>query len=404
MWKRKGYAKTVVLGVGVALLASACSPAATPAPTSAPSAVVTSAPSQAASTAPSASGAAPSASGTAASCADTAAQRVQTATQPIQLQLPSDPVAMSKISGKSVWYIAPVLSIPFIAAIAKGFTDAANAAGLKPTVFDGKGNVDTFNQGVQSAVDAHANGIMLQGINPALVSGPLAKAQAAGIKVIDSLNGGPDQPLPASVLGHATVSYGDGGKLMADWVLADSKCNAEVALITHTIYTVYGDMVKGFQDEFASLCPACKIDSVENLTPDQIATGSSTLASTLIQRFPNLNYLVPVDDVTASTMSAAVQAASRPVKVVSHDGALPNIDQIRADNVPQKANVSNPPNESMGWAQIDLLGRLLAGQPTVPEILPQQTFTKDNVGTDDANLFPGYANYQAAYKKLWGMQ
>ena len=79
-----------------------------------------------------------------------------------------------------------------------------------------------------------------------------------------------------------------------------------------------------------------------------------------------------------------------------------NVDLIRSGKT-QQADVSNPPNASIGWAQVDELGRLMLGNHPVTENLPQQILVKSNVGKNDKNLFPQYSNYASAFKANWGL-
>lgn len=327
---------------------------------------------------------------------------VTAAEKPMQLQLPSTPVDMAKNKGKTVMYVAPDMEIPFIASIASGVQAAAKAAGMNAVVCDGKGNVNTFNQCVAEAVSQKVNGIILQGINPALVSAPLKQAEAANIPVIDSLNGDPNQPLTNGLSAHVTVNYTEGGKLLADYVTVASKGHGQLVVFTSSIYTVYQNMLAGFKSELAKACPGCKLDAVENVQPTQVSTELGTITSTMLSRFPNAKYFVPFYDGMVTFMTPSIQQVSSHVQIISHDGVTTNIDLIRAGQV-QTADVSNPPNASMGWAEVDEIGRLMAGQPAVFENLPQQIFVKANVGANDSNLFPGYAGYQTKYEKLWGV-
>jgi ABC-type sugar transport system substrate-binding protein len=338
---------------------------------------------------------------------DAAQQAIAKATEPLQLTLPSEPVPMDKLQGKSVWYIAPDMSLPFIAAIAQGFKDAAEAAGLKPTIFDGKGNVNTFNQGVSSAVSQGADGILLQGINPALVSGPLQQATKQKIAIVDSLNGGPDQPLTGGVQAHVTVDYKLGGALMADYTATSTDCKGQAIFFTSSIYNIYKDMVAGFKEELARVCPDCKLADVVNVAPTDLATKLGGLTSTAAARHPDVKAFVAAYDGQVQFMEQALQERGGDgLAIISHDGVTSNLKQIQAGAGLQTMDVSNPPNEAMGWAEVDQLGRLLAKLEPVQDALPQQVFVKDNISGDPedvAALFPGYADYQSQWKKLWGV-
>jgi ribose transport system substrate-binding protein len=336
-----------------------------------------------------------------------AQQAVDKATKPLQLTLPSEAVPMSKIAGKSVWYIAPDMSLPFIAAIAHGFKDAAQAAGLKPTIFDGKGNVNTFNQGVSAAVSQGADGILLQGINPALVSGPLQQATKQKIAIVDSLNGGPDQPLTGGVQAHVTVDYRLGGALMADYAATSTGCKGQAIFFTSSIYNIYKDMVAGFKDELAHVCPDCQLADVVNVAPTDLATKLGGLTSTAAARHPDAKAFVAAYDGQVQFMEQALQErGGAGLAIISHDGVTSNLKQIQSGAGLQTMDVSNPPNEAMGWAEVDQLGRLLTKMQPVQDALPQQVFVKDNIKGDPedvAALFPGYADYQSKWKQLWGV-
>jgi ribose transport system substrate-binding protein len=335
-----------------------------------------------------------------------AKQAIAKATKPLQLTLPSESVPMAQIKGKSVWYIAPDMSLPFIAAIAKGFKDAAEAAGLKPTIFDGKGNVNTFNQGVSSAVSQGADGILLQGINPALVSGPLQQATKQKIAIVDSLNGGPDQPLTGGVQAHVTVDYRLGGALMADYVATSTNCKGQAIFFTSSIYNIYKDMVAGFKAELARVCPKCSLADVVNVAPTDLATKLGGLTSTAAARHPDAKAFVAAYDGQVQFMEQALQErGGSGLEIISHDGVTSNLKQIQGGAGLQTMDVSNPPNEAMGWAEVDQLGRLLTKMKPVTDALPQQVFVKSNIAgnpDDVAALFPGYAGYQSKWKQLWG--
>ncbi len=336
-------------------------------------------------------------------CATQAAAKAAAASKPVTFTPPTTPVKMSAASGKKIWYIAPDLSLPFIAAIAKGFSDGAKAAGLDATVFDGKGNVNTFNQGVTSAVAQKADAILLQGINPALVSGPLAQAISNKTVIVDSLNGGPDAPVTGGVQAHVTVDYKTGGQIMADDALARSGCKGDLVFFTSSIYAVYVDMLAGFNAEIKTLCPSCSAPTVVDVAPTDLATKLPQLTTTQLTRHPSSTVFVAAYDGMVQFMSPSIQEASSKVVIVSHDGVDSNLAQIRAGNTPQVSTVSNPPNEAMGWAQIDQIGRLLTGAPAITPNLSQQLFNKDNTAATAAAMFPGYSDYQAQYKKLWGV-
>jgi ABC-type sugar transport system substrate-binding protein len=343
--------------------------------------------------------------GTAGGNCTTAVTRMKAAGRPAELPLPDQPVDMAKNKGKSVWFIAVTLSNQFSSDLANGFKAAATAAGLKPVLFDGQSRVNTWNQGVNEAIDQHASGIVLYAINPELVSGPLARAAAAHIPVVDTLNGSPGDPLPAGVQAHATVDYHAAGATIADYVAGTSNCSADIVYFNASIFLAYRDMLDGFKKELAQVCGACRLEDVLDLDPANVPTKMPVLASTAIARHPDARYFVTVWDEMIPYLEPSLrQSGARDLHVISHDGVPRNLTNIRKGTSLQTADVSDPLTPAMGWAVFDQLGRVMSGRPAVVEQLPQQLFVKENLPGDPADaaaLFPRYAGYQAKWLKLW---
>lgn len=333
-----------------------------------------------------------------------AAQKaVDDAQAPMKFQPPGEPFDMSKNKGKTVWFIAPSLQIPFVVAISEGAKKAAAAAGMTLKVFDGQGQADRFNQGISLAISQHAAGIILQAIPPEVVSGTLADAKAAGIPVIDTFNRGPDKPLPSGIEGQVTLDYAQTGRTMASFIAADSGGSATVGVVTWGIYSIYKEMVPAFQQQLKKACGGCAVPTVKDVSPTAPATELQNITSTMLRQHPNIDYLAPVADNIATGMMPAVEASGNSkVKLVSSDANPPNLKNVEAGHV-QVADVATPPLDSIGWAQIDQLGRIMAGaKPSKADAsLPTQLFTTKNI-PPAANRYPGYANFQAGYLKEWG--
>jgi ribose transport system substrate-binding protein len=336
-----------------------------------------------------------------AACIQEAQSLSDAARKPIALNVPKDPVNMKANAGKTVWFISVTQAIPFVAAISDGFKAAAAAAGMKAVVYDAKGTVTGFNAGVNQAIAQHADGIALQGINPELVSGAMQKAKAAGIPVVDSFNGSPSQALSPGLINHVTADFQSSGKKLADYILADSKCTANTVIFTTSIFTIHADMTNGATNEIKRLCPTCKVTS-EVVDLNTMATGLGPQTETVIRRDPTVSYMLAVFDGQVVFMLPAIQSSGKNVKVVSHDGVDANLDYVRKGQV-QIADGAFPPNQYMGWAEVDALGRGLAKLPPVDETIPDQLFDKSSLPATSAEMFPAYADFAGAFKKIWGV-
>ena len=313
---------------------------------------------------------------------------------------PSRPVDMSKIRGADVWIISVDQADSFDAEETSGAVAAAAAAGLKSTVFDGQGQTTLFNQGVSEAVAAHASGIILEGIDPHLVSGPLAQAKAAGIPAVDTFNGPPGQALETGIVAHVPANYALGGKEVAAWILGNSKCDADTLVFNAPVFSILKSTMQGFSAEYKKLCPQCKL-TVRNIDLPTLATELPSGTSESLRADPSINYIFGTFDAMIPDILPAVQQSGSKAKIVGHDGLPANLQWIRQGL--QAADVALPPIQILGWAGVDLIGRALLHQPLTPYVMPGRIVDKKNIPSTDAAVFPAFAHYQTVYKHIWGV-
>ncbi|MBF4769764.1 hypothetical protein ISU10_18495 [Nocardioides agariphilus] len=77
-------------------------------------------------------------------------------------------------------------------------------------------------------------------------------------------NGDPSAELQAGVFAHVAAEFSEDGKKIADWMLADSKCNVQLGTFTDPTITVVDLMIKGAIGEIVELCgDACTITESE---------------------------------------------------------------------------------------------------------------------------------------------
>jgi ribose transport system substrate-binding protein len=381
--------------IAVALVLAACGSSSSSSSSSAPAASTSS--SVAASTTASASG-----------CVASVTKLVSQETAPMPLLLPSTPVDMSKIKGKTIWYISPSQATGYALAVSQALTAAGNAAGVKISIFDGKGEPTLFTQGMSEAVAAKAAGIVLYGINPALVPVGLQAAKAAKIPVLAVLTGEPAPP-NGTIFESINEAVTTGADDMADYAAYATGCKVNGATSFDSTYPSLVTERNTIKAEFAKICPStCTVQD----DPMSLATMATALApnvESLIERNPKLNTIFATFDQAATYEIPAVQqSGGGKVKIVGTDGLPPNVDAIRKGEA-QIADIAYVPPEYLGWLCLDQVARAILGKPTgqngKPFVMPVQTLDKTNVGTSDtvASLFPKLANYEADFKAKWGL-
>jgi ribose transport system substrate-binding protein len=256
---------------------------------------------------------------------------------------------------------------------------------------------------VAQAVGQNAAGIVLLGVPWQVVSEPLAQAQAKHIPVVLFSDGGPADKPPASIFSHVTADFGLGGKLMADWVLADSACKATVGYVG--VGTGAGssgsEIDKGFADELKALCSSCKLTTATaNLAT--LATQLAGQTQSLMRRDSGINYMVATFDSLVTYVAPAAMQVNPNIKIVGHDGAAASLKLI--DNGRgQVADVALPPPGYQGWLLMDALARGMKGQPAEDIVIPQRLVDKSNVNTSIDALFPEFATYKDGFGQLWGL-
>src|SRR5262249_19521354 len=85
---------------------------------------------------------------------------------------------------KKIVAIACAPAAPFCANVTNGSVEAAKALGWDATYVDGKGSVQGFVQAFETAINAKPDAIVAMAIPESLVATYIAKAHAAGIKVV----------------------------------------------------------------------------------------------------------------------------------------------------------------------------------------------------------------------------
>jgi ribose transport system substrate-binding protein len=332
-------------------------------------------------------------------CTSSAGQAIGDYTKPMQPALPTTPLPMKQLAGKTFWFIEPVHNTT-IGAIAEGFAEAGKAAGVKTVIFDGKGNVATWNQGIAQAVSQGADGIVLQGITPDLVSGEFAKAQKKGIVMIDSFTGSPDDPLNG-LFSHVTLPYGKGGALQVDYALAKTECKLNSVTLGISVYASIKQMLAAADAELKKLCPDCKNTTVD-LDPAKIAANGGATTQTALNRDSGINYVIASSDSVAFQAVPAIAQAGKAedVPVIGFNGDPANLKLVQEGK--QAADIAGPPLNYQGWAELDTLGRGILKMKAEVNALPLQIFDQSNLPAG-SEPYSEFGDYRAGFKQNWGV-
>ncbi|HXW81367.1 MAG TPA: substrate-binding domain-containing protein [Acidimicrobiales bacterium] len=315
----------------------------------------------------------------------------------------------SSARGDLVYDIANSLQLGFTQTLVAGTEAGLHAAGVKVVVVDNKADVSETARLIQQAIGQHAKAIIVQSQPASLISAPLKAAKAAHIPVIELFEGDPQLP-PSSeqalgVYGEVTFCYSCGGKLLADWAIADT--NGHVDGVTYWDSDVGASYAEnqGERAEFARLSPTSHI-TFQNVLVADWATQIPTLTQSDLLNHA-INYLLPNYDEMATYMIPSVEAASAAgrVKIASFNA---NADILKdlVDHDVVVADIGSPVGW-MGWAVADQTLRALTGTaPVASENVPLRLFSAANIGSININKPESTwygVNYPAKFEQLWGL-
>lgn len=336
---------------------------------------------------------------------------VVTARKPPVFKAPGPAIDVAPLKGKTVFALVDDQSIPFNQSVISGLKAATAAAGLRLQLGDGA-NVTTQDlQLIKNAIAAKDAAIIVSATDPATLASGLSAAKAAGIPTVALFDGDPTLPTPAlktkiGLTGDATYCYTCTGRLVADYaLLKKGKVNATVLYDSSSAEG--RDLYDGFASEVKKYCfSGCSVKGV-TVSAANAAQGNTSGAQVAAQN-PAENVIFPTYDYQTAYVLPPIQAAGAAgrIMVVTENADLAQMQDIK-NGTAVKLEIGNPVAWD-SWGAIDQVARALLHKPNVAsENLPLRLFDSVNIGTLNLSADPGTwyggANYQADYKKLWGL-
>jgi ribose transport system substrate-binding protein len=290
------------------------------------------------------------------------------------------------------------LSLEGCSQISNAFGQAAKAIGYSITQCNGGSSATAPAQCFTNAVNAHPSAIIVNGIDAQESGGGFAAAQKAKIPIIGSFTGDtlPTAGVASEVAGTACEQE---GKLLGDWVIADSKGKANAMFVGTQTYNCNVQRLQGFQEAF-SACTTCTLKSIQFSIADLTTTLPAQITSA-IEANPNVNYIAGTFDQVALDATTAVrnQGKASSIKVVGFDA--PNLQLVKAGNI-QVADIVTGQQDS-GWEGVDAAARIYSGMKVPDDIPPSMVLvTQQNIAQIGAQ-FNGATGYEEQFKTLWGL-
>jgi ribose transport system substrate-binding protein len=315
--------------------------------------------------------------------------------------------------GKKVWVISTGQTIETAVNAAAAMEAAGRTLGWEVTVFDGRFDSARQISGIEAALAAGADGVVLLYVDCAPVKAGLQQARAAGVAVVGIESKDCEPALEDHVVRYAGdrdfvtwVSHGFGGT-QAKWVIAKTKGEARTIVSVQTdLYTTAVTYDPGITDVFAA-CDSCEIVDTIEFVGDEFGPPLQQKIEQSLNQHPEANsFIAAYDAVLTGGGAAALRASGRleQIQSMGGEGSKPGIELIY-DQAGMDACVGIP-TAWEGYAAMMGLARVFAGQD------PDRG--DSGIGTQacdaDHNLPPKGESYRApidfvaAYERLWGVR
>jgi ribose transport system substrate-binding protein len=420
----------------VAMLVAACGSSATPVPTAAPAtpapatvapateAPATPAPATAAPVTPAPATetpATPAPSESAAPAggdlvAQAASELAAAAQWPTTWTGPTTPTVPQK--GKKVTVISCAQASACADEVA-GVVEAGQAIGWNIQVVDGKGDPAVYNSAIRNAVTGGADGVILASINVGLVADALRFAKQHKVPVLNNASitdaaAGLD-PTQQLVAGNNPDPNQYEGRIVGDWLIADSGGNANVVLFRSFdagIITRDDAVVQRLKD-----CPNCKILDRIWAGFDMTTTPKmATAINSILDRFGDqVKYIMTPYSAADAFAVPALQARNRSdVKVVGFPGTGKQMEYCNKGT--NMAAIMGTDLTWGGWAAVDMMNRIFENPTATPPdennqwVMELGPLSQSLIGPTTATCPASgkftelnKTDYRSEYKKLWGM-
>ena len=306
---------------------------------------------------------------------------------------------------KDVWVISTGQSVETSVNATTAMQQAAKLLGWHVTIVDGQFSSAKELQGVQQAIAAKAQGIIILYIDCAPIKAGLTQAKAAGIPVVGIEGQDCNPPLFSHVVAYAGNTpfltwIKQWGAAQADYLIAklNGKSNTIVSIETDLATTrLAGD---GSMAEF-SKCPGCHAVRLNFVGTDFGNPLQQKISESLLQNPSANSFLAAYDAVLTSGGAQALESSGRKLFIMGGEGSTPGIKMIH-EGRGMNACIGIP-TQMEGWSSMDAMARLLAHKSaggTNSGIGIQACDATHNLPAAGLNYQPP-VNLAEAYKKLW---
>ncbi len=327
-----------------------------------------------------------------------------------------DPTSRPAAKDKTIVIISAGQGADSNSVPSNGALQAAQAIGWHASIYDAQLNPSKYAGLVDQAIAAHVNGIILDAIDCSTVKGPLEQAKKAGIAVTamyafdcnDPHSGGGTTTLFGGVTNYGaknanldkfTESYGSD---QADYIIAKSDNKAKIIVVQDPEFTVLYYTALGFDNTIAA-SHGSQVIATLDITQEDLVDGQVVpIIQAELARYPQATWIKsPFTYATTLGIVPALGTNPNHVSVMGGEGFHDELDDIRNGKIVATNAISS---NWTGWAAVDTLNSIFNHtKPVDSGIGWTLVDATHNLPSDPTADYQPAINYQAEYKKAWGV-
>lgn len=298
----------------------------------------------------------------------------------------------------------------FTSLVVKQFKSAAKSAGFKKIFADDSdGTPAAYNDALAKAVEKSDIVVMYGDINKDSIANEIELTQANGVKVLSAGYVGKDMK-DHYVDYTIPIDYQLAGKLLADWAISKNKGKVNALAINNSDSTLSTSIYNGFADEFTKYVTSgyCTVQSGSSI---EVENGLATKIKQALEKDPNLNYIIVLDETMINDAISAVDQLGRNIKIIATGGGTSAFTSAENGKIEMLVAQSY---EWTAYAMVDYALRVLdkselPEQQSVPvRVITQDSIKSDLESTEYEDIDGFYeicfgANFVTGYRSLWGL-
>ncbi len=260
-------------------------------------------------------------------------------------------------------------------------------------------------QAFESALALKPDGIFTAGASRDVLSSQLTQAEKQGVAVV--MFASTDKPGGAVVSTDiaAVPTLTRAGNVSAANAIVSTNGQAHVALFQLAGYPILDAYQSAVAATLKELCPGCTLKVVQQQATD-IGTNTPAAVVSTVQADPEINWVLFSLGSQSTGVAPALASAGLEAKV-SIGGVNPTTANFKAVKDGVETAWVGSPIVLGAWMAVHDFALKFNGDPMRPTpTLPEQLILKTNINDiafDADGQYLGFADYQAAFKKLWNV-